>query len=220
VAPDTPFVFGRCDADGVVGLDPNDMGISAIAGSVESAWGVWWVINQSTKRPLQLEHPAGQGQLRIAPGHRHALTTDAVDIVVLGAIYTHVLQVALPEAYVAELRGGVGRLTSGTLTAEAVNLTERDRDALTALCAGYLEPFPHRREHPNTYEEAARLLGGPPWTGDKVRKATERVKERYAKRQSLYFEGAQANYELAAHLIGGGVLTGEDLVRLPGRRRR
>ena len=29
-----PFVFGRADAHGVVGLDPGDMGISSVAGSI------------------------------------------------------------------------------------------------------------------------------------------------------------------------------------------
>ncbi|MDQ6947786.1 MAG: hypothetical protein M3256_16350, partial [Actinomycetota bacterium] len=66
-----------------------------------------------------------------------------------------------------------------------------------------------------TYQEAARLLGEP-WTGDKVRKAVERVKERYAK-GDVYFQGAQANYELAANLISNGILTGDDLGRLAGR---
>lgn len=213
-----PFVFGRADADGVVGLDTGDMGISGVAGSVEWAWGVWWIINQSSKRPLFLEHPGGTTRLRIAPGHRHALTTERVDVLVAGAIYTHVLEVVLPHNYVTALRGGVARLTTGTLPTEAVTLTQRDRDALTALCAGYLESFPRRREHPNTYEEAARLLGGEPWSGDKVRKAVERVKERFAKKQGLYFEGPHANYELAANLISNGVLSGQDLARLSGRR--
>jgi hypothetical protein len=36
-----------------------------------------------------------------------------------------------------------------------VTLSERERDALVALCAGYLESFPRRREHPNSYEQAA-----------------------------------------------------------------
>jgi hypothetical protein len=57
-SPDRPLVFGRADSDGVVGLHADDMGISAIAGSLELAWGVWWVINQSTKRPLLLEQAA------------------------------------------------------------------------------------------------------------------------------------------------------------------
>lgn len=133
-----PFAFGRADAEGVVGLDPGVMGISGVAGSVESVRGVWWIICQSTKRPLFLEHRGDPTRIRIAPGHRHAVTTDRVVV----------LEVLLPHDYIA-LRGGVTRLTTGTLTSEAVTLTERDRDALTALCAGYLESFPRRREHPN-----------------------------------------------------------------------
>ena len=53
----SPLVFGRADAEGIVGLDATDMGISAVAGSVELAWGVWWVVNQSTKRALLIETP-------------------------------------------------------------------------------------------------------------------------------------------------------------------
>ncbi len=217
--PDAPFVFGRSDADGVVGLDSTDMGISGVAGSVESAWGVWWLVNQSTKRPLLLEHPGGPAQLRIAPGHRHALTTDRLNVLVPGAIYTHVLEVLLPAGYVVGLRGGDGRLTTGTLATQGVNLSDRERDALSALCAGYLESFPRRREHPNTYEDSARLLGDV-WTSAKVRKAVERVKGRFAAKQGLYFEGPQANYELAGYLISNAVLSGEDLVRLAARDQR
>jgi hypothetical protein len=208
-----PFVFGRVDGDGVVGLDANDMGISAVAGSLESAWGVWWVVNQSTKRALILEHPTGPGQVRLGPGHRHALTSERARVLVPGAIYTHVLEVVLPADYAEELRGGEARLTTGTLTAAVVALSERERDALAALFAGYLRAFPHRREHPHTYEEAAGLLGGDPWNAAKVRKAAERVKDRFAT-GGLYFEGPQANYELAAHLISSGILSGEDLDRL------
>ncbi len=219
VSPAQAFVFGRVDGEGVVGLDAGDMGISAVAGSLESAWGVWWVVNQSTKRALILEHPTGPGQFRLAPGHRHALTSERMRVLVPGAIYTHVLEVVLPGDYAEELRGGNARLTTGTLTAAAVALSDRERDALAALCAGYLRAFPHRREHPHTYEEAARLLGGDPWNADKVRKATERVKDRFANKGGLYFEGPQANYELAAHLISSGILSGEDLGRLAERPR-
>jgi hypothetical protein len=200
-SPTAPFVFGRDDGSCVVGLDANDMGISAVAGSVEFAWGVWWIVNQSTKRPLRLEHAEGPGHLELAPGHRFAVTTERVNVLVAGAIYTHVLEVVLPHGYAAALRGG------------EVSLTERERDALTALFAGYLEPFPRRREHPHTYEKAARLLGTG-WTGDRVRKAAERVKARFAAKHSLYFEGPQANYDLAAHLISSGILSGDDLRRL------
>jgi len=213
-----PFVFGRADGDGVVGLDAKDMGISGVAGSIEFTWGVWWVVNQSTKRPLLIEHPAGPGQLTLAPGHRHAVTVERLSVIVPGAIYSHVLDVVLPHDYTSALRGDAARLTSGTLVASSVGLSDRERDAVTALSAGYLESFPHRREHPNTYEESARLLGGDTWTADRVRKAVERVKARFAEKEGVYFSGPQANYELAGHLVAAGILSGEDLARLPARR--
>jgi hypothetical protein len=218
-APDRPFVFGRADAEGVVGLDSNDMGISAVAGSVEATWGVWWFNNMSTKRPLLLQDPSEPAQRPLAPGHRHALTTDRATVLVPGVIYTHALEIMLPDAYVSQLQAGGRRMSTGTVTGAVVTITPADRDALVALFAGYLEAFPRRREHPNTYQEAARLLGGEPWTGDRVRKAVERVKERYAK-GGVYFQGPQANYELAANLISNGILTGEDLSRLAGRSGR
>lgn len=216
---ESPFVFGRGDADGVTGLDANDMGISAVAGSIESAWGVWWVVNESTKRPLLLEHPAGPAQLRLAPGHRHAVTTDQLSVLVPGAIFTHVIEVVLAGNYVAGLQGSSSRLTTGTLIGSELNLSTRERSALTALAAGYLESFPHRREHPNTYARCAQLLGED-WTPDMARKAVERVRSRFADKQELYFEGAQANYELCQHLVASGALTGTDLVALPGRASR
>jgi hypothetical protein len=215
-----PFVFGRADADGIVGLDANDMGISGVAGSIEFAWGVWWVVNQSSKRPLLIEHPAGPGRLSLAPGHRHAVMVERLNVIVPGVIFSHILDVVLPADYASALRGDPSRLTSGTLVASSVALSDRERDALTALCAGYLEAFPHRREHPNTYEDSARLLGGDDWNADRVRKAVERVKGRFADKEQLYFSGPQANYDLAAHLVAAGILSGEDLARLAGRRAR
>ena len=44
-----------------------------------------------------------------------------------------------------------------------------------------------------------------------------RLKERLA-RSGVYFEGAQANYELADYLLGEGLLGSGDLTRLKGRR--
>lgn len=212
------FLFGRADGDGIVGLDANDMGVSAVAGSIEFLWGVWWVTNQSTKRPLLLDSPDGPAQVRLPPGQRHAITVPRINVLVPGAVYTHVIEIVVPHDYAEEMRSGHGRLTTGTLSGAEVNLTEREKDALAAVFAGFLESFPRRREHPNTYAEATALLGSDDWTPDRVRKAVERVKQRFAERHSLYFEGPQANYELAAHLVGAGVVTGADLQRLRGRR--
>ena len=89
VAPDHPFVFGRSDDEGVVGLDASDMGISAIAGSLEWAWGLWWLVNHSRKRRLLLDDgTGGQGQ-RLECGQRFAINVRRLTVLVPGAIYTH-----------------------------------------------------------------------------------------------------------------------------------
>src|SRR4051794_30212754 len=95
-SPDLPFVFGRADAEAVVGLDGNDMGISAVAGSLEFAWGGGGVVTQPSRRVLRFEARGGPAYLDLAPGRRYAVTTERVNILVPGAIYTHVLEIVLP----------------------------------------------------------------------------------------------------------------------------
>lgn len=217
VSPERPFVFGRADRDGVVGLDPTDMGISAEAGSVEFSWNLWWVVNRSRKRRLFLESAPGSSQQRLDCGGRHPVMVSHLAVLVPGAVYTHRIEVLLPEEAVAALRVEMTS-SSGTITVGEVALSERDRKALVALCCGYLRPFPRRDPHPLSYQDAAALLG-PPWTNVRVRKQIERLKERLA-RAGLYFEGPHANDELAAHLIDNGLLSAGDLALLPGGSQR
>lgn len=139
ISPERPFVFGRADADDVIGLDATDMGISAVAGSVECAWGLWMVLNRSRKRPLLLDDGGGGVLQRLDCGHRHAINVPRLSILVPGVIYTHRLEVAVPAADLAP--SGGGRRSSGTITGD-VTLSERDRDVLVALLGGYLEEFP------------------------------------------------------------------------------
>ena len=213
VAAGHPFVFGRADGDGVVGLDANDMGISAVAGSIEWAWGLWWVVNHSRKRRLLLDAGTGGEPQRLDCGQRFAINVRQLSVLVPGAVYTHRLDVVVPEDSLARVTPD--RPTSGTFTAGELTLSERDKDALTALLGGYLESFPRRQAHPRTYQQAADLLG-PPWTAVTVRKQIERLKARAA-RVGVYLEGPHANDDLADHLITNGLLTTADLERLPGR---
>lgn len=210
---DRPFVFGRARGDGVVGLDAGDMGISAIAGSIEWAWGLWWVVNRSTKRPLLVDIGDGSPPLRLACGLRHAVGVPRLSVLVPGIISTHRLEVVLPGTTAAPV--DLERLSSGTVTGD-LTLTDRDHDVVVALFSGYLEVFPRRQARPRTYQQAADLLG-PPWTKTAVRKQLERLKERVAA-TGTYFDGPQANFDLADHLILNGLLTPADLDRL--RRRR
>jgi hypothetical protein len=208
VSADTPFVFGRHDADGVVGLDPADMGISAEAGSIEHAWGVWWVVNRSRKRKLLVEERVGTTPLPLECQQRHAITREQVTVIVPGAIYTHRLEVVVPTDAIKGLRV-TGPTTTGTLTAEDVRLLDRDREALTAIASGYLRAFPYRDPRPLTYQQAADLLGAP-WTRVTVRKQIERLRERLA-RTGLYFDGARALDDLAEYAIGAGIIGPADL---------
>lgn len=210
VTAEQPFVFGRADGDEVVGLDASDMGISAIAGSVEWAWGLWWLINHSRKRRLLLEDGSGGQPQRLECGQRFAINVRRLTVLVPGAIYTHRVEVVVPESDLARVEGS--RLTSGTITTGDLTLSERDKDVLVAMFSGYLESFPRRSTRPRTYQQAAELLG-PPWTGVTVRKQIERLKERAA-RSGVYFDGPHANYDLADHLVANGLLVPDDLSRL------
>lgn len=213
LSPERPFLFGRADADDVIGLDANDMGISAVAGSVEWDWRLWWVVNRSRKRPLLLDDGGGGVLQRLGCGHRYAINVPRLSLLVPGVIYTHRLEVIVPDKDLARFHGQ--RWSSGTLTGE-VNLSERDRFALVALLEGYLADFPRRQARPRTYQQAAERLG-PPWTKTTVRKQIERLKQRLA-RHDVYFEGPQANYDLADFLIGNRRLGPADLGYLPERR--
>jgi hypothetical protein len=212
VAPERSFVFGRADADGVVGLDHNDMGISAEAGSVECGKELWWVVNRSRKRHLLLDGGAGSPLQRLEAGRRHAITVARLGVLVPGVIYTHRLEVVVSVEDLACFNSD--NPSSGTITGE-VRLSGHDRDVVTALLWGYLQEFPRRQARPRTYQQAADLLG-PPWTKTTVRKQIERLRQRLA-RAGVYCEGPQANFELADHLLENGVVTPVDLDRLAAR---
>ena len=213
VASDQPFVFGRADGDGVVGLDATDMGISAKAGAVEWMWGLWWLVNYSRKRRLLLDDGAGGQPQRLECGQRFAINVDRLTVLVPGAIYTHRVEVVIPESDLARVEGS--QVTSGTLLAGNLRLSERDKDVLVAMFSGYLEAFPRRSTRPRTYQQAATLLG-PPWTAVTVRKQIERLKDRAA-RIEAYFEGPHANYDLADYVVANGLLVQDDLARLGER---
>jgi hypothetical protein len=209
-APGRPFVFGRADREGVVGLDEGDMGISAVAGAVEWAWGLWWLVNHSRKRRLLLDDGSGGQLQRLECRQRFAINVRALTVLVPGAVYTHRVEVVVPESDLARVEGT--RITSGTVTDGDIRLSDRDKDVLVAMFSGYLEAFPRRSTRPRTYQQAAELLG-PPWTAVTVRKQMERLKQRAA-RTGVYFDGPHANYDLADYLVVNGLLNPDDLGRL------
>jgi hypothetical protein len=203
-----PFVFGRGDSDGIVGLDADDMGISAEAGSVERDHGLWWVVNRSRKRRLLLELEPGQDHVRLACGVRHAVTRTPTVVLVPGAVYTHRLEVHVPADDLAIHTPAAGR-TSSTITQGDLALPEKDRLVLAGLFSGYLRPFPRRDPRPLQYGELAELLGGG-WTQKKASKHVERIKERFAK-HGVYFEGLRANEAMAEFVLDNGIVGTDEL---------
>jgi hypothetical protein len=216
-----PLVFGRGDlapgtgaessearATGVIGLDAQDMGISRRALAVEFDQGVWWLANLSAKRNLLLDPGYGTAMITLRPGQRHAIAVSPLGVLVPGAIYTHRLDIFVPDGELA-LRRPSELGVSGTITADDLHLTDADRQALAAVFSPLLRAWPRRGAHPLSYQEAADLLT-PGWTGTAVRKHLERVRQRLAE-SGTFFEGSHANDDLGQYLLDSGVLTSADL---------
>ena len=223
-----PLVFGRADlpeeavgpVDGsstppavetvaVTGLDSQDMGISRRALAVEFDQGVWWLANLSAKRNLLLDPGYGSAMITLRPRQRHAIAASPLGVLVPGAIYTHRIDVHVPEDALA-LRRTSDLSASGTITAEDLHLTESDRRALAAVFSPLLRAWPRRGAHPLSYQEAADLLGAG-WTGTAVRKHLERIRQRLAD-SGTFFDGLHAKDDLGQYLLDNGVLTASDLV--------
>jgi hypothetical protein len=194
---------------GVIGLDPQDMGISRRALAVEFDQGVWWLANLSAKRNLLLDPGYGSAMITLRPGQRHAIAVSPLGVLVPGAIYTHRLDIHVPDTALA-LRRPSELGASGTITAEDLHLTESARQALAAVFSPLLRAWPRRGAHPLSYQEAADLLGSG-WTGTAVRKHLERIRLRLAD-SGTFFEGSHAKDDLGQYLLDNGVLTAADLV--------
>src|SRR5579862_1046816 len=176
VTADDALRFGRDSTeDGIVGLDPRDMGISGRSGAIEYHHGVWWVTNLSAKRSLFLDVGAGSSIITLGPGQRHAIATSPLGVLVRGAILTHRIDIDIPADALARRRQSE-LPTTGTILGDDLHLTIADRAALAAVFSPLLRSWPRRSGHPLTYQEAAELLGGA-WTKTSVRKHLEKVKE-------------------------------------------
>lgn len=193
----------------MIGLDPQDMGISARALAIEFDQGVWWLANLSAKRNLLLDPGYGSAMIILRPAQRHAIAVAPLGVLVPGAIFTHRIDVHVPDAALALHRPSeLG--ASGTIVTEELHLTESDRLALAAVFSPLLRAWPRRGAHPLSYQAAADLLG-PGWTGTSVRKHVERVRQRLGE-SGMFFDGSHAKDDLGQYLLDNGVLTAADLI--------
>lgn len=209
VDPERGFTFGRaaaCDAC----LDPDDVGISRLAGSVDFSEGTWFVTNRSSGRPLSAADPLGFRTV-LAPGRRLAVD-GRLSVTVEGQVRRHEVVVVVPgtgplppppepveqaavEGLATEMGGGV-------------NYTDDDRRALVALFAGYLQPFPRYDPRPRAYADAAAKLG---WPRTTLVKRIEYLRVRLVRAGVPNLQGEHAMEALAEHVIASGVIGRDDL---------
>jgi hypothetical protein len=203
------LTFGR-DASCAVCLDPDDLGISRLAGSIERDDANWWVFNRSSVRPLDVVDEIGIRTL-LAPGRRLAVV-GPLTVVVEGSARRHALAV-VPGADRGPLPATPGDLRP-TVTAAEVVINQQDRLALVALFAGYLEPFPRYDPHPRSYADAAARLG---WPRTTLVKRIEYLRSRLSGAGVPNLQGENALASLAEWALVTGALKRLDLNLLPPR---
>ena len=193
-------------------LDPADLGISRLAGSVEHESGVWWLLNRSATRPLTVVDELGIRTV-VAPGRRLALA-GPISVVVEGSARRHALEVVgqTGPAFGSAVAQPGDALP--TATAHEVVINDADRLALVALFSGYLEPFPRYDPHPRSYADAAAAIGCPRTT---LVKRIEYLRNRLTSAGVPNLLGETALIYLAEWALTSRVVTREDLRRLrPG----
>lgn len=203
--PETGLTFGRdqtCDLT----LDPDDVGISRRAGSIEREAGTWWLVNRSGSRPLSVIDELGLRSL-LAPGRRAALEAP-VTVIVEGSQSEHALAVRVPRLETAAETTTPSQ--EGLLTAVGVGVLVNDADrlALVALFAGYLQDYPRHDPNPKSYAAAAARLG---WPRTTLVKRIEYLRTRLTNAGVPGLMGWNAMSNLAEYAITTGIITKDDL---------
>lgn len=200
--------LGRAsDAErGIVGLDPDDNGISRLAATIELGEDGCVIRNRSRKTSLYLIPEAATQPLVLRPGERF-LITRAIGAEIRGLIRTHRIDMLVAPS---ERQTRTATVAGAPTFVATINYSEADLDALTAMFCGFLRPFPRRDPRPISYSEAGDLLGLPATT---VRRRIEKIRERL-RSIDVYIEGRHAAQELAEYVLDCGVISADDLSRL------
>ncbi len=209
------LTFGRSPRTTLC-LDATDLGISRVAGSLEADAGVWWLVNKSTVRPLEVVDDVGIRTV-LPPGRRLAVTAP-ITVIVEGATRRHALTIDLPDEAQDSSSGGPvsGPQVEGnpTRAASDVALTSADKLALVALFSGYLEPFPRYDPHPKSYADAAARLD---WPRTTLVKRVEYMRTRLTNAGVPNLLGDNALQHLAEWALATGLIGRADLALLPPR---
>lgn len=209
--PSEALTFGRA-ATCRVRLDPDDRSISRLAGSIEHESGTWWVCNRSAVR-ITVVDDLGIRSI-VAPGRRTHID-GPVTIVIEGSTRRHALEVWTDGAPAPGARPEDDGQLGSTTTADEVVISERDRMALGALFAGYLESFPRYDPHPRSYNDAAARLG---WSRTRLMKRVEYIRIRLTRAGVPNLIGETALPHLAEWALTTRVITRDDLELLADHR--
>jgi hypothetical protein len=162
LTPNDELTFGRAE-DCTLVIGRGDQGISRRAGQITFRAGGWWLVNASTKRPIEVIDAAvnRSTQLTVASASgdldRCAIGGSPLEVVLMGAAprpYGFRVRLVRPQRRAAA-DGGTGDASSTVL----VELTDRQTEALVALAWGYLQPYPRHRPEPDSYKGVALRLG-------------------------------------------------------------
>jgi hypothetical protein len=196
------FTFGRA-ATCTVCLDPDDVGISRLAGSVDADGGTWWVVNRSARRALVVVDEFGFRSV-LPPGRRHAVEGQ-VRIVVDGSSSSHELHIRGP---VRTSTNDIAVSGAPTAVGEEVVISPKDRAALVALFAGYLEDGRRYDPRPKSYGAAAARLG---WKDTTLRKRMEYLRSRLGKAGVPNVSAGKTLSDLAEYVLATKIITKDDL---------
>jgi len=204
LSEDEPFTFGRAETCSVV-LDPDDIMISRLAGSVEYDKGAWWLINRSNVRALTVVDELGFRNV-LPPGRRIVLDAPvAVGIDAMKVLHEIVIVVPRTAGQPPDqepLDGTRSSIGNGVL------INEADRLAMVALFAGYLDGAPRHDPQPNTYAAAAARLG---WPKPTLIKRVEYLRNRLTNAGVPNLMGWNALSALAEYAISAELITTADL---------
>lgn len=212
VDPDGVVTFGR-DSTSTICLDPDDRGISRVAGAVQRFADEWWIDNLSEKRTIHLVDEHGI-RTALAPGRRHVVDQSETRIVVTGATFTHELVLRVDDLRPLARTIVAPESAATTLSGDEVNISDRDLEVLVALCAGYLRPFPRHDPKPRSYAEAAQELGCERST---VQRRIEHLRERLTAAGVPDLVGPRALDALAEFVLTTGIVTADHLSLLDDR---
>lgn len=200
------LTFGR-DRDCTFCLDPEDTGISRLAGSIGHDNGTWWLTNRSSACKLTVVDGLGLPSV-LAPGRRRAVE-EPTKILVHGSRGKHHLSLT-PQANRVGDPGDDSAPGNSLPTAvgEEVVVNHSDRLAMVALFRGYLEDPPKYDPRPKDYNAAASRLN---WPRTTLVRRIEYLRKRLDAAGVPDMTGASALVNLAEYAISRGLITRDDL---------